>query len=56
MIDTERIVTEERIQELFRDYVAYVLISAKGLYREPHHYGPLRMYDAMEKGLRVIQN
>ncbi|WP_066316256.1 DUF6092 family protein [Bacillus sp. FJAT-29814] len=43
------------LQEHLRDYVAYTLTSAKGLYREPLSYGPMRMIDSMERALRLLQ-
>ncbi|RFU70664.1 hypothetical protein D0469_05480 [Peribacillus saganii] len=47
--------TEQQIKEHLRDYVAYALTSAKGLYREPQSYGAMRMFDAMERALRLLQ-
>jgi hypothetical protein len=47
--------SEEQILEHLRDYVAYTLTSAKGLYREPHSYGAMRMVDSMERALRLLQ-
>ncbi|WP_419887053.1 DUF6092 family protein [Neobacillus niacini] len=46
---------EEQILEQLRDYVAYTLTSAKGLYREPHSYGAMRMIDSMERAIRLLQ-
>jgi len=43
------------LQENLRDYVAYTLTSAKGLYREPHSYGPMRIVDSMEKALLLLK-
>ncbi|WP_243356426.1 DUF6092 family protein [Bacillus litorisediminis] len=43
------------IQEQLRDYVAYTLTGAKGLYREPQSYGPMRIIDSMERALRLLQ-
>lgn len=45
----------EKLKELVRDYSAYVLTSAKGLYREPAHYGPLRMVGALERTLGLLK-
>ncbi|PLS14646.1 hypothetical protein CVD28_26705 [Bacillus sp. M6-12] len=47
--------TEQQIKEHLRDYVAYALTSAKGLYREPQSYGAMRMFDAMERALCLLQ-
>ncbi|WP_096185632.1 DUF6092 family protein [Evansella halocellulosilytica] len=48
---------KERLSEeqLF-DFAAYVLTSAKGLYREPHGYGPMRMVDSLEKAIELMKN
>lgn len=46
---------EEQILEHLRDYVAYTLTSAKGLYREPHSYGAMRMIDSMERAIQLLQ-
>ncbi|HEO8422247.1 Uncharacterised protein [Mycobacteroides abscessus subsp. abscessus] len=45
----------EKVIELVRDYGGYVLTSAKGLYREPEHYGPLRMIGALERTLLLLK-
>ncbi|WP_342431710.1 DUF6092 family protein [Neobacillus sp. FSL H8-0543] len=47
--------TADQILEQLRDYVAYTLTSAKGLYREPHSYGAMRMVDSMERALHLLQ-
>lgn len=47
--------TDEKVLELVRDYGGYVLTSAKGLYREPGHYGPLRMIGALERTLVLLK-
>ena len=44
----------EKLVELVRDYSGYILTSAKGLYREPAHYGPLRMVGALERTLVLL--
>lgn len=41
-------------REMMRDYVAYILTSARGLHREPSHYAPMRMVDGLEKSLAII--
>ena len=45
----------EKLKELVRDHSGYVLTSAKGLYREPAHYGPLRMVGALERTLGLLK-
>lgn len=46
---------DENDRERLRDYVAYVLTSARGLHREPQSYGPMRMVDAREKVLTILK-
>ncbi|SFV09261.1 DUF6092 family protein [Alicyclobacillus macrosporangiidus] len=41
----------DALRETLRDYIGYVLTSARGLYGEPLSYGPMRMFDALEKSL-----
>lgn len=55
MNNTENIKTAQLLQEHLLDYVAYTLTSAKGLYREPHSYGPMRMIDSMERALHLLK-
>lgn len=54
MTSTESI-KSEKVLELVRDYAGYVLTSAKGLYCEPAHYGPLRMVGALERTLLLLK-
>lgn len=42
-------------RERLRDYVAYVLTSARGLYHEPQSYGPMRMVDSLERSLALLK-
>ncbi|WP_221564547.1 DUF6092 family protein [Alkalihalobacillus sp. TS-13] len=46
--------TRERKEHLL-NFVGYVLTSTKGLYREPHSYGPIRMIDSLEKSLILLK-
>jgi len=46
---------KETLLELVRDYGGYILTGAKGLYREPAHYGPLRMIGALERTLILLK-
>lgn len=46
---------KDEMRERLLDFVAYVLTSAKGLYREPYHYGPMRIIDTLEKSLSLMQ-
>ncbi|MFM1652099.1 DUF6092 family protein [Brevibacillus sp. B_LB10_24] len=55
MTGMENTATKEELRRLLRDYVAYVLTSARGLYREPASYGPMRMVDAMEKSVALMR-
>lgn len=55
MTSTEKLKTTEELREQLRDYVAYTLTSAKGLYREPHSYGPMRLIDSMERALSLLE-
>ena len=55
MTNTVKNKSEEQILEHLRDYVAYTLTSAKGLYREPHSYGAMRMIDSMERAIQLLQ-
>ena len=55
MTTTETTRDEEKLREYLLDYAAYVLTSAAGLYREPQHYGPMRMVDALEKSLHLMR-
>lgn len=55
MTSMEATKTKEEILEHLRDYVAYTLTSAKGLYREPYSYGPMRLMDSLEKALSLLQ-
>jgi hypothetical protein len=55
MTNMETIKSEEQLIEKLRDYVAYSLTSAKGLYREPHSYGAMRMIDSMERAISLLQ-
>ncbi|WAH37110.1 DUF6092 family protein [Alicyclobacillus dauci] len=52
--DRNQCSTREDEREKLRDFVAYTLTSARGLYREPLSYGPMRMVDALEKALALI--
>lgn len=42
--------------ERMLDFAAYVLTSARALYREPQSYGPMRLADTLEKGLELLQS
>lgn len=42
-------------QERFLDFVGYVLTSTRGLYKEPHSYGPMRMIDTLEKAISLMK-
>jgi Family of unknown function (DUF6092) len=55
MTNTATSKMQEQILEHLRDYVAYTLTSAKGLYREPHSYGAMRMIDSMERAIQLLQ-
>lgn len=55
MTTTETTRNEQNLREHMLDYVAYVLTSTVGLYREPHIYGPMRMVDALEKSLNLMK-
>lgn len=46
---------ESEARERLRDYVAYVLTSARGLYHEPQSYGPMRMVDSLERSLALLK-
>ena len=55
--DTDNVFSQsENLRERLRDYVAYTLTSARGLYREPISYGPMRMVDALEKVLSLLRD
>lgn len=41
--------------ERLMDYAAYVLTSARALYREPQSYGPMRLVDSLDKMLELMQ-
>ncbi|MBB3127136.1 hypothetical protein FHS19_001790 [Paenibacillus rhizosphaerae] len=43
------------MRERLLDFAAYVLTSARALYREPQSYGPMRLADTLEKGLELLQ-
>ncbi|WP_240913307.1 DUF6092 family protein [Paenibacillus favisporus] len=43
------------MRERMLDFAAYVLTSARALYREPQSYGPMRLADTLEKGLELLQ-
>lgn len=53
MSNTEKAGRKE--QELIYDFIGYVLTSAKGLYREPQSYGPMRMIDTLEKAILLLK-
>lgn len=55
MTITESSRNDQELRETLMDYVAYVLTSAAGLYREPLHYGPMRMVDSLEKSLKLMR-
>jgi Family of unknown function (DUF6092) len=55
MTNTPTSKMEEQFLEHLRDYVAYTLTSAKGLYREPHSYGAMRMIDSMERAIQLLR-
>jgi hypothetical protein len=55
MTSMESTKTVKQILEHLRDYVAYTLTSAKGLYREPQSYGAMRIIDSMERALSLLQ-
>ncbi|MCM2535062.1 DUF6092 family protein [Neobacillus pocheonensis] len=55
MTSMESTKTVNQILEHLHDYVAYTLTSAKGLYREPHSYGAMRIIDSMERALNLLQ-
>lgn len=42
------------MRERMLDFAAYVLTSARALYREPQSYGPMRLADTLEKGLELL--
>ncbi|MET3850582.1 DUF6092 family protein [Paenibacillus sp. OAE614] len=44
------------MRERMLDFAAYVLTSARALYREPQSYGPMRLADTLEKGLELLQD
>ncbi|GAX91751.1 DUF6092 family protein [Effusibacillus lacus] len=56
MTNTEKKSLEEGLQNRLLDYVSYVLTSARGLYKEPHSYGPMRMVDSLEKALFLLRD
>ncbi|OXL85118.1 MULTISPECIES: DUF6092 family protein [Paenibacillus] len=43
------------MRERMLDFAAYVLTSARSLYREPQSYGPMRLADTLDKGLELLQ-
>lgn len=47
--------SSQQLQEHLIDYISYTLTSARGLYREPHSYGPMRMIDSMERALQLLK-
>jgi hypothetical protein len=54
MTNMEKTISEEELHNRTLDYVAYVLTSAKALYKEPHTYSPMRMVDSLEKALKLL--
>ncbi|WP_085505770.1 DUF6092 family protein [Thalassobacillus devorans] len=48
-------ISSEESKEGLLDFVSYVLTSTRGLYREPHSYGPMRMIDTLEKALQLLK-
>lgn len=56
MTNTESRETERDRRERLLDFVGYVLTSARGFYREPHVYGPMRMVDILEKALALLRD
>ncbi|WP_126428616.1 DUF6092 family protein [Brevibacillus marinus] len=56
MTNTERIEVEGELRERLLDFVGYVLTSARGFYKEPHAYGPMRMTDILEKALVLLRD
>jgi hypothetical protein len=54
MTDMERTISEDELHNRILDYVAYVLTSARALYKEPHSYSPMRMVDSLEKAIKLL--
>jgi len=55
MNSTEIDVSREELHERLMDFAAYVLTSARALYREPQSYGPMRLADTLEKTLELLR-
>lgn len=54
MNNTETGLSEAELHERLLDYASYMLASARALEREPASYGPMRMFDALEKVLNLL--
>jgi|SRR5699024_2588199 len=46
---------QDNFNEQLLDLVGYVLTSTRGLYKEPHSYGPMRMIDSLEKTIALLK-
>lgn len=55
MIGMDNKTESDVLIEKLHDYVAYVLTSAAGLYREPHLYGPMRLIDSLVMTLELLR-
>jgi|GEM_PF-1430556 len=56
MIVTEKNISEEELHNRILDFAAYVLTAARGLYKEPQSYGPMRLADALEKAVQLLED
>jgi len=56
MTVTEKNISDEELHERILDFAAYVLTAARGLYKEPQSYGPMRLVDVLAKAVQLLED